>query len=119
MSFEKQAGTEYVIVWQFRVKQEREKEFVQKYGPEGSWAQLFRRSGGYIRTELARDVTDHLRFLTLDYWQTEEEFNSFHSRNVAEYQRLDKEFEGLTVEETRLGAFTRAAQQRLSADAKS
>jgi heme-degrading monooxygenase HmoA len=104
-----EAGTEYVIVWAFRVRPDKEAEFVERYGPEGSWAQLFRRSGGYIRTELARDATDHLRFLTLDYWQTEEEFNDFRKRNLAEYQRLDKEFEGLTEEETRLGAFTRAA----------
>jgi len=100
--------TQYVIVWEFRVRQDREREFVEQYGPEGSWAQLFGRSGGYIRTELTRDVTDHLRFLTLDYWQTEEEFNDFRKRNLAEYQRLDKEFEGLTEKETRLGSFNRA-----------
>jgi heme-degrading monooxygenase HmoA len=102
---------QYVIVWEFRVRPEKEKEFVEQYGPEGSWAQLFRRSGGYIRTELTRDVTDHLRFLTLDYWQTEEEFNDFRERHLAEYQRLDKEFEGLTEKETHLGAFYRAAKQ--------
>jgi heme-degrading monooxygenase HmoA len=101
-------GTEYVIVWAFRVWPGKEKEFVKQYGPEGSWAQLFRRSGGYIRTELAQDVADDLRFFTLDYWQTEEEFNNFHEQNLVEYQRLDQEFEGLTEEETRLGAFYRA-----------
>lgn len=95
----------YVIVWEFRVRREKEADFVEQYGPEGSWARLFRRSGGYIRTELERDVADHLRLLTLDYWQTEEEFNDFHQRNLAEYQRLDKELEGLTETETRLGAF--------------
>jgi heme-degrading monooxygenase HmoA len=98
-------GTQYVIVWEFRVRQEKEAEFVEQYGPEGSWARLFRRSGGYIRTELVRDVADRFRFLTLDYWQTEESFNDFHQRNLAEYERLDKELEGLTEEETRLGGF--------------
>jgi heme-degrading monooxygenase HmoA len=98
-----------VVVWEFRIRQEKEKQFVEQYGPEGSWAQLFRRSGGYIRTELVRDVADGLRFLTLDYWQTEEEFNDFHQRNLAEYQRLDEELEGLTQQETRLGAFYRMA----------
>lgn len=100
--------TQYVIVWEFRVRPDREREFVEQYGPEGSWAQLFRRSGGYIRTELVRDATDHLRFLTLDYWQTEKEFSDFRKRNLAEYQRLDKEFEGLTEKESRLGSFNRA-----------
>ena len=96
---------QYVIVWEFRVRQEKEKEFVEKYGPEGSWARFFKGSSGYIRTELVHDVADRLRFLTLDYWQTEEEFNKFRAQNLAEYERLDREFEGLTEQETRLGAF--------------
>ena len=110
MSLAPGADLQYVIVWEFRVRQGKEREFVEQYGPEGSWAQLFRRSGGYIRTELVRDVADRFRFLTLDYWQTEEEFNDFHQRNLAEYQRLDKELEGLTEEEARLGAFWRTDQ---------
>ena len=105
MSTQEIPGGEYVIVWEFRAKQERENEFVEKYGPEGSWARLFRQSKGYLRTELVRDVTDHLRFLTLDYWQTEDDFSRFRKENVAEYERLDREFEGLTEQETRLGAF--------------
>lgn len=96
---------EYVIVWEFRVRQEKVDEFSEKYGPEGNWARFFRGSKGYIRTELVRDVSDHFRFLTLDYWKTEEEFSEFRERNLAEYKRLDREFEGLTERETRLGAF--------------
>ena len=87
------------------MRQGKEREFVEQYGPEGSWARFFKGSSGYIRTELVRDVADDLRFLTLDYWQTEEEFNRFHTQNMAEYERLDREFEGLTERETRLGAF--------------
>ena len=97
--------TEYVIVWEFWVRQDRETEFVEKYGPQGDWARFFRRSKGYIRTELVKDVAADHRFLTLDYWQTEEEFKRFREQNLAEYERLDKEFEGLTEKETRLGAF--------------
>ena len=96
---------EYVIVWEFRVRQEKVDEFSEKYGPEGNWARFFRGSKAYIRTELVRDVSDHFRFLTLDYWQTEKEFSEFRERNLAEYKRLDREFEGLTERETRLGAF--------------
>ena len=98
-------GREYVIVWEFRVRQDREAEFVAKYGPEGAWARFFRGSAGYLRTELVKDVADYFRYLTLDYWQAEEEFKRFRQQNLAEYERLDKEFEGLTESETRLGAF--------------
>ena len=108
MSSQGKPGTQYVIVWEFRVRQDREAGFVQKYGPEGAWARFFRGSAGYIRTELVRDVADHLRYLTLDYWQTEEEFLRFRQQRLAEYERLDKEFEGLTEQETRLGAFWRS-----------
>jgi heme-degrading monooxygenase HmoA len=96
---------EYVIVWEFQVSQARNEEFVQKYGPEGAWARFFHGSAGYIRTELVRDVAIDFRYLTLDYWQSEEEFKRFREQNLAEYERLDKEFEGLTESETRLGAF--------------
>ena len=98
-------GVQYVIVWEFLVRQDREAEFVQKYGPEGVWARFFRSSAGYIRTELVRDVAVEGRLLTLDYWRTEEKFRQFKQQNLAEYERLDKEFEGLTEQETRLGAF--------------
>jgi heme-degrading monooxygenase HmoA len=74
-------------------------------GLKGDWARFFRRSAGYIRTELVRDVAVDFRYLTLDYWQSEEEFKRFREQNLAEYERLDKEFEGLTESETRLGAF--------------
>jgi heme-degrading monooxygenase HmoA len=95
----------YVIVWEFRIRHEAEAEFVEKYGPEGSWVRFFRKGEGYIRTDLVRDVVDRLRFLTLDYWRSEEEFDRFREQNLAEYERLDKEFAGLTEQETRLGAF--------------
>jgi len=98
-------GAQYVIVWEFKARQAREAEFVQKYGPEGAWARFFRGSAAYIRTELVRDVAVDFRYLTLDYWQSEEEFRRFREQNLAEYERLDKEFEGLTESETRLGAF--------------
>jgi heme-degrading monooxygenase HmoA len=95
----------YVIVWEFRVRQDRVTEFVEKYGPQGAWARFFQGSRDYIKTELVKDVTADHRFLTLDYWETEEGFRSFREQNLAEYERLDKEFEGLTEKETRLGAF--------------
>ena len=94
-----------MVVWEFKIRPGVEAEFIEKYGPEGAWARFFRQSEGYIRTELVKDVTAERRFLTLDYWKSEEEFNRFRKQHLAEYERLDKEFEGLTEQETRLGAF--------------
>lgn len=99
------SGSQYVIVWEFRIRPGVEAEFVEKYGPEGAWARLFRKSDGYIRTELVRDVIVERRFLTLDYWKSKEDFAQFRDQHLAEYERLDRQFEGLTEQEIRLGAF--------------
>lgn len=93
----------YVIVWEFRIRPEAEVEFIERYGQDGIWARFFRGGQGYIRTELVRDVADHGRFLTLDYWRSEEEFKSFREQNQAEYKRIDRECEQLTEAETCLG----------------
>ncbi len=95
----------YVIVWEFRTRPGREAEFVAQYGPEGAWARLFRKSDGYIRTELLKDVAEERRFVTLDCWKSEEEFEKFRKQHPAEYERLDQELGSLTEEERRLGAF--------------
>ena len=98
-------NSQYVIVWEFRIRPGVEAEFIEKYGPEGVWARFFRQSESYVRTELVRDVAVAGRFLTLDYWQSEEKFNDFRRQYLAGYERLDKELESLTEQETRLGAF--------------
>jgi heme-degrading monooxygenase HmoA len=100
-----ESSAQYVIVWEFRIRPEKESEFTEHYGSNGSWARFFRNGRGYIRTELVKDVADGDRFLTLDYWQSEEDFSRFRQQNLAEYERLDKELEGLTEQERRLGAF--------------
>jgi heme-degrading monooxygenase HmoA len=97
--------SQYVIVWEFRIKQEAEAGFIEHYGPDGTWARFFRSGEGYVRTELVRDVADQERFLTLDYWQSQSDFKRFREQNRAEYERLDKEFEKLTETEARLGSF--------------
>ena len=93
----------YVIVWEFRIKQDQDTKFIKQYGRDGTWARFFQRGEGYIRTELVRDVSDRERFLTLDYWRSEEEFKKFREQNLAEYERLDRECERLTETETCVG----------------
>ena len=100
-----------MIVWEFRTRVGVEAEFIEQYGPEGVWARLFRQSEGYIRTELLRDVADERRFLTLDYWKSEEDFSRFQRQHSAEYERLDKELEKLTEQEMRLGILAKTARR--------
>jgi hypothetical protein len=42
----------YVVLWRFRPREGRQSEFERAYGPSGEWALLFRRSDGYLGTEL-------------------------------------------------------------------
>ena len=94
-----------IIIWEFRVKAGREAEFERRYGPEGDWAQLFRRSRAYRGTELLRDTAEPGRYLTLDRWQSAEAFEEFKRSNAEDYAALDRECEALTESELCLGWF--------------
>ena len=92
-----------IIVWEFRARPEKRREFEDAYGPEGIWAQFFRRGEGYIRTELHGDQKSIGRYLTLDYWETKTAFENFKQTYTAGYNAIDEKCESLTAEETFLG----------------
>ena len=97
----------YVVLWRFRPAVGREGEFERAYGPSGEWAQLFGRDDGYLGTELLlrRSDDESREYLTLDRWASRAAYEAFRARRSGEYQRLDRRLEGLTEEETLLGAF--------------
>lgn len=97
----------YLVVWQFRPRPEAEQRFKEAYGPHGSWARLFARAEGFIRTELNRDLKDAGRYLTLDFWVSKDAYESFRASHVAEYSAIDQECGDLTAEEKFLGEFAR------------
>ena len=97
--------TMYVILWRFRLRMGRESEFERAYGPSGEWALLFRRSDGYLGTELLRRSDDPGQYLTLDRWTSRAAYEAFRARFSSEYRGLDYRLEELTEEETPLGAF--------------
>lgn len=95
----------YVIAWEFIIRAESAAQFEAAYGPEGEWVRLFFKAGGYRETQLLRDMTDPLRYVTLDYWQSREAYDQFRKTHVEEYKALDERCEQLTVRETKLGEF--------------
>ncbi len=95
----------YVIVWEFRTRQGREREFEEAYGPEGVWARFFRGGDGHLRTELHRDLADTGRYLTLDRWTSRTAFEIFRERHREEYEAIDRRCEALTEHEALLGTF--------------
>ena len=98
--------TAYTSLWEFIVEAEHLAEFEHHYGTQGSWAQLFRQSPGYIQTLLLRDSTDPCRFVTIDRWENDEAYRKFRSTFSRQYVDLDRRCEKLTTRETLIGEFS-------------
>jgi heme-degrading monooxygenase HmoA len=96
----------HVILWEFLVLPDQVQRFLQAYKREGEWAQLFSQAEGYRGTELLSSVEDEGRFVTLDRWDSAEDFARFQERFGPQYRDLDAQFEDLTESETKLGRFT-------------
>lgn len=95
----------FVIVWKFEIAEEMIAEFEAAYGPDGSWATLFRASPHYRGTELLRDAYVPGAYLTIDRWGSEEDFRAFRKEHDARYEALDRACDALTSRETRIGAY--------------
>lgn len=102
------SAADFTTLWEFTVLPSRQAEFESHYGPEGDWAELFRRAPGYLGSELLQDRSDPLRYLTVDRWESLEAWRAFRSRFAAEYERLDRQFEGLATREAPLGEYVPA-----------
>jgi heme-degrading monooxygenase HmoA len=96
----------FVVGLASEIAEEKIATFEAAYGPEGSWAQLFRKSPEYLGTELLRDAYVPGSYLTIDRWASEEAFRSFRKENDGAYEALDRECDALTSRETRVGAYT-------------
>jgi len=96
----------FVVVWKFEIAEDKMAGFEAAYGPEGAWAQLFRRSPEYSGTELLQDAYIPGSYLTIDRWNSEEAFRVFRKDHDAEYEMLDRKCDAITSRETRVGAYT-------------
>src|SRR5579884_3107366 len=97
----------YLVVWEFHVQGGQEQKFEAIYGPNGDWAELFRQSKNYRGTELSRDLHDPLRYVTLDFWTSQEAYEQFRSQHRNDYEALDARCERLTDREAEIGRFVR------------
>jgi heme-degrading monooxygenase HmoA len=93
----------FVTLWEFEVKPGSEKLFERIYGPEGEWAQLFRRDARYRETRLLRDVSAERVYVTMDEWESRAAYEEFRERFAKEYEELDRKCEGMTGDEKHFG----------------
>jgi heme-degrading monooxygenase HmoA len=102
----------YVIIWEYRVKQERVDEFEKIYAESGAWVELFKNGSGYLGTELLRAPSDRYLYLTIDRWASMTDYESFLSAWKNEYEELDVQCEGLTEQETLVGTWKTISSKR-------
>jgi heme-degrading monooxygenase HmoA len=95
----------YVYVWEFAVLPEHNEVFHRAYGPNGSWAERFRRSDGYVGTLLLQDQLRPGRYLTIDRWSSATAHDAFAAQFREDYARLDRECEAFTESEMSLGSY--------------
>lgn len=95
------------IIWEYAVKPERRGEFERAYAADGPWVELFSQSPGFIRTMLL--TAPHGRYVTIDFWEDAASFDAFMRDFTSEYNAMDAAFAGMTLEETKIGRFNRAA----------
>jgi len=100
----------FVTLWEFEVKPGSEKLFERIYGPDGEWAQLFRRDARYLGTRLLRDLGAERIYVTIDSWESRAAYEEFRQNFAAEYEELDRKCEGMTVSEKRLGECEHSAR---------
>jgi len=75
------------------------------YGSEGRWAEFFRENHGYQGTVLVKSVQADRTYITLDYWDSEEDYLGFLQDNAEQYAAIDRECDNLTESETRIGEY--------------
>lgn len=87
----------YVRVWQYEVHPDAVAEFVAAYGPGGAWAELFAAGEGYRGTELFRSTSAPTRFVTIDRWASQDEWDRFRADWTEAYAALDARLDRLTA----------------------
>ena len=93
----------FIVVWEYQVKEAHLDDFMRFYESIGAWAQLFKKGKGYLGTELLRDEEHPRRFLTLDRWESERDYEAFLRTFADEYKSLDSHCEGWTESEALVG----------------
>ena len=97
--------TEYARIWEFVVVPDHAYDFERAYGPFGDWVQLFRRSTLFLRLALHRDLQEPRRFMTIDYWESQESIEGLRGRYAAEFEALESRCERYFDHRAAIGRF--------------
>ncbi len=95
-------STPTAYVWTYRVRPEWRDRFRAAYGPAGAWAEFFRGSPAYLRTDLLENADG---FVTIDWFADPDSRGALVAAHQADYAALDREWSQATTDETFIGAF--------------
>ncbi len=95
----------YVVIWSYEVSDGHVPDFNNAYGGSGPWHKLFQKAHGYIKTDLLQDDNSRNHYITLDYWQSQEDYKDFTNEFHNQFKAIDTDCEDLTLTEEYIGGF--------------
>ncbi|MGC8878869.1 MAG: antibiotic biosynthesis monooxygenase family protein [Anaerolineae bacterium] len=93
------------MIREFVVREEARCRFELVYGPGGAWSKIFAHCPGFRGTALLRDTKNPRRYLAIDFWDTEDEWEQALAERKAEYASVKATFEGWSESRTEVGIF--------------
>ena len=93
-------------VFEYEVDPAGAEAFEAVYGSDGEWARYFAGAEGYLGTELLRAGDG--RYLVIDRWRSESEYDAFLVANADEYGARNQAATRLWLRERVLGRFETA-----------
>ena len=93
----------YVVIWEYVAVEGMESEFEKIYNSSGEWVQLFKRSDGYLGTDLIRDADIPRHYVTIDRWTSSAAYSAFQEKYREAYEKLHARCESLTKYEKLIG----------------
>jgi len=77
-------------MWQYDVKEGREREFEEFFGVQGEWTAVSRHTRSYLGSSFLRDQNRPRRYLLIEYWSemvVYEENRTYKSNAIASLER--------------------------------
>ena len=99
------ASERFAYIWRYTINPAQRSDFLAAYNPKGEWAQLFSREPSYIQTVLLEDAEDETQYVTIDFWKSKADRDSFRKRFSVEFDSLDSKCEAFTKEEQFMGDY--------------
>jgi uncharacterized LabA/DUF88 family protein len=95
----------FVVLWEFDVKSECVDRFTLAYAANGEWARLFARDSKFRETRLLQNISESLRFVTMDIWESRAGYQHFLHEQADAYRDLDARCAAWTTAERHLNSF--------------